>query len=115
MATPINSVPRPTRHPTDTLLDVARDLVVRDGARAVTVDRIIDSSGAPKGSIYHRFPRWTTCSRRCGYGRCGARKQRFWPNSRIWLIALTQRGIGSSEFTDIELVSDRCTARLDRQ
>jgi AcrR family transcriptional regulator len=48
-------VPRPTRHPTDTLLDVARDLVVRDGARAVTVDRIVEISGAPKGSIYHRF------------------------------------------------------------
>jgi AcrR family transcriptional regulator len=52
---PINSVPRPTCHPIDTLLDVARDLVVRDGARAVTVDRIIEISGAPKGSIYHRF------------------------------------------------------------
>jgi AcrR family transcriptional regulator len=48
-------VPRPTRHPTDALLDVARDLVVRDGARAVTVDRIVEISGAPKGSIYHRF------------------------------------------------------------
>jgi AcrR family transcriptional regulator len=48
-------VPRPTRHPPDTLLDVARDLVIRVGARAVTVDRIAEISGAPKGSIYHRF------------------------------------------------------------
>ena len=27
------------------------------------------------------FRRWTTCWLRCGYGRCGARKQRFWLNS----------------------------------
>ena len=37
------------------LLDVSRDLVLRDGARAVTVDRIVAASGAPKGSVYHRF------------------------------------------------------------
>src|ERR1700756_1570138 len=48
-------MPRPPRHPTEGLLDVARELVLRDGARAVTVDRIIEVSGAPKGSIYYRF------------------------------------------------------------
>ena len=26
-----------------------------DGARAVTIDRIVATSGAPKGSVYHRF------------------------------------------------------------
>ena len=36
-------------------MDVARDLVLRAGARAVTVDGIAATSGAPKGSIYHRF------------------------------------------------------------
>lgn len=36
-------------------MDVARDLVLRAGARAVTVDGIVAASGAPKGSIYHRF------------------------------------------------------------
>jgi AcrR family transcriptional regulator len=30
-------------------------LVLSDGARAVTVDRIVAVSGAPKGSVYHRF------------------------------------------------------------
>jgi AcrR family transcriptional regulator len=48
-------VPRPQRHPVDKILDVSRDLVLSDGARAVTVDRIVAVSGAPKGSVYHRF------------------------------------------------------------
>jgi AcrR family transcriptional regulator len=48
-------VPRPQRHPVDKILDVSRDLVLSDGARAVTVDRIVATSGAPKGSVYHRF------------------------------------------------------------
>jgi AcrR family transcriptional regulator len=50
-----NSVPRPERHPVDKLLDVSRDLVLSHGARGVTVDRIVAVSGAPKGSVYHRF------------------------------------------------------------
>jgi AcrR family transcriptional regulator len=37
------------------ILDVSRDLVLSGGARAVTVDRIVAASGAPKGSVYHRF------------------------------------------------------------
>ena len=37
------------------ILDASRDLVLRDGARGVTVDRIVTASGAPKGSVYHRF------------------------------------------------------------
>jgi AcrR family transcriptional regulator len=48
-------VPRPERHPVDGILDVSRDLVLRDGARSVTVDRIVAASGAPKGSVYYRF------------------------------------------------------------
>lgn len=48
-------MPRPERHSVDMILDVSRDLVLRDGARSVTVDRIITTSGAPKGSVYHRF------------------------------------------------------------
>lgn len=49
-------MPRPSLHSTDGLLDVARELVLRDGARFVKLDRIVAASGAPKGSIYHRFP-----------------------------------------------------------
>ena len=48
-------VPRPERHSVDMLLDVSRDLVLLEGARGVTVDRIVAASGAPKGSVYHRF------------------------------------------------------------
>jgi AcrR family transcriptional regulator len=49
-------VPRPALHSTDDLLDVTRELVLKDGARSVKLDRIVSASGAPKGSIYHRFP-----------------------------------------------------------
>jgi len=48
-------VPRPTRHSVDKILDVSRDIVFRDGARGVTIDRIVAASGVPKGSVYHRF------------------------------------------------------------
>jgi AcrR family transcriptional regulator len=48
-------VPRPERHSVDMILDVSRDLVLRDGARGVTIDRIVATSGAPKGSLYYRF------------------------------------------------------------
>jgi AcrR family transcriptional regulator len=48
-------VPRPERHSVDKILDVSRDLVLSGGARGVTVDRIVAASGAPKGSVYHRF------------------------------------------------------------
>ena len=48
-------MPRPERHPVDKILDVSRDLVLSEGARRVTVDRIVSVSGAPKGSVYHRF------------------------------------------------------------
>jgi AcrR family transcriptional regulator len=48
-------VPRPERHSVDMILDVSRDLVLREGARGVTIDRIVATSGAPKGSLYYRF------------------------------------------------------------
>lgn len=48
-------MPRPQLHPVDKILDVSRDLVLSEGARGVTVDRIVAVSGAPKGSVYHRF------------------------------------------------------------
>lgn len=37
------------------MLDAARQLVLDRGARAATVDGVVARSGAPKGSIYHRF------------------------------------------------------------
>jgi AcrR family transcriptional regulator len=48
-------VPRPERHSVEMILDASRDLVLHEGARGVTVDRIVAVSGAPKGSLYHRF------------------------------------------------------------
>jgi AcrR family transcriptional regulator len=47
-------VPRPQVHPTDTMLDAARDLLL-EGSRNATMEAIADASGAPTGSIYHRF------------------------------------------------------------
>ena len=46
---------RPQRHSTDAILDAARELVLDGGARAATMDGVVAASGAPKGSIYHRF------------------------------------------------------------
>jgi AcrR family transcriptional regulator len=48
-------MPRPEIHSTDNILDAARALVLERGARAATVNSIATASGAPKGSIYHRF------------------------------------------------------------
>jgi AcrR family transcriptional regulator len=49
------AMPRPQLHQTDTMLDAARELMLRDGSRAATVEAIAEVSGAPIGSIYHRF------------------------------------------------------------
>jgi len=45
----------PTKHPTDRILDAARALALTDGPRAVSVAAIADASGAPAGTLYHRF------------------------------------------------------------
>jgi len=42
-------------YPTETLLDAARSLVLEEGASAATVAAIAQATGAPTGSIYHRF------------------------------------------------------------
>jgi AcrR family transcriptional regulator len=48
-------VPRPELHPTDSILDAARGVVLDQGLGAATIAAIAESSGAPVGSIYHRF------------------------------------------------------------
>ena len=45
----------PTKHPTDRILDAARTLALTNGPRAVSVAAIADASGAPAGTLYHRF------------------------------------------------------------
>ena len=45
----------PRKHPTDRILDAARTLALTDGPRAVSVAAIADASGAPAGTLYHRF------------------------------------------------------------
>jgi AcrR family transcriptional regulator len=47
-------MPRPRLHSTDEILDAARTLVL-SGVRRATLAEIIAASGAPKGTIYHRF------------------------------------------------------------
>lgn len=46
---------RPQVHPTDTMLDAARELLLKEGSRSATIEAIAEVSGAPTGSIYHRF------------------------------------------------------------
>src|SRR5215204_7212566 len=48
-------MPRPQVHTTDAMLDAARDLLLGEGSRSATIEAIADASGAPTGSIYHRF------------------------------------------------------------
>jgi AcrR family transcriptional regulator len=45
----------PRKHDTDLILDAARALVLRDGPRAASVAAIARESGAPVGTLYHRF------------------------------------------------------------
>ena len=45
----------PRKHDTDVILDAARALVLDDGPRAASVAAIAKSSGAPAGTLYHRF------------------------------------------------------------
>jgi len=49
------SMPRPELHPSGQILDAAREVVTNRGARGVTLAAIAQDSGAPVGSIYHRF------------------------------------------------------------
>jgi AcrR family transcriptional regulator len=45
----------PRKHDTDRILDAARTLVLRDGPRSASVAAIAHESGAPVGTLYHRF------------------------------------------------------------
>lgn len=45
----------PRKHETDVILDAARALVLDGGPRAASVAAIAQSSGAPAGTLYHRF------------------------------------------------------------
>jgi AcrR family transcriptional regulator len=48
-------MPRPAIHDGDAVLDAARALVLDGGPRAASVAKIAKASGAPVGSLYHRF------------------------------------------------------------
>jgi AcrR family transcriptional regulator len=45
----------PRKHETDVILDTARTLVLTQGPRAAGVAAIAKASGAPTGTLYHRF------------------------------------------------------------
>lgn len=45
----------PRKHETDAILDAARALVLGEGPRAASVAAIAKVSGAPAGTLYHRF------------------------------------------------------------
>ena len=45
----------PRKHETDVILDATRALVLADGPRAASVAAIARASGAPAGTLYHRF------------------------------------------------------------
>ncbi|MBJ7330939.1 MAG: TetR/AcrR family transcriptional regulator [Solirubrobacteraceae bacterium] len=45
----------PRKHDTDTILDAARALALEHGPRGLGVAAIAEASGAPVGTLYHRF------------------------------------------------------------
>jgi len=45
----------PRKHQTDVILDATRALVLTEGPRAASVAAIAKASGAPAGTLYHRF------------------------------------------------------------
>ncbi len=45
----------PRKHETDVILDATRALVLAQGPRAASVAAIAKASGAPAGTLYHRF------------------------------------------------------------
>jgi AcrR family transcriptional regulator len=45
----------PRKHGTDVILDATRELVLAGGPRAASVAAIAKASGAPAGTLYHRF------------------------------------------------------------
>jgi AcrR family transcriptional regulator len=45
----------PRKHETDAILDATRTLILDDGPRAASVAAIAKASGAPAGTLYHRF------------------------------------------------------------
>jgi AcrR family transcriptional regulator len=47
---------RPARYDKDSLLDAAVALSAAGGPQAVTMAALIEATGAPSGSLYHRFP-----------------------------------------------------------
>jgi AcrR family transcriptional regulator len=49
-------MPRPRRYETDALLDAAARILAAEGPAAVTMSAVARVTGAPSGSMYHRFP-----------------------------------------------------------
>ncbi|HET6731089.1 TetR/AcrR family transcriptional regulator [Mycobacterium sp.] len=49
-------MPRPARYSVHELLDAAAALLAADGPAAVTMSAVARATGAPSGSMYHRFP-----------------------------------------------------------
>lgn len=47
---------RPVEHDPDGMLDAALVLLREGGPRAVTMTAVAEATGAPSGSVYHRFP-----------------------------------------------------------
>jgi AcrR family transcriptional regulator len=48
-------MPRPELHREQVIMDAARAVILERGARGATIGAIASASGAPTGSIYHRF------------------------------------------------------------
>jgi AcrR family transcriptional regulator len=50
-------MPQPVKYSTDVMLDAVRALVLEGGPAAASARAVCLATGAPSGSVYHRFPR----------------------------------------------------------
>ena len=85
-------MPRPRLHATEDLLDAATALAAEHGPSGVTVAGVAEATGAPSGTLYHRFG-----------NRAGLL-------ARVWLRAVTAFQAGYLAALDAEPVEEACVA-----
>ena len=85
-------MPRPRLHATADLLDAAATLAAEHGPAGVTVAGVAEASGAPSGTLYHRFG-----------NRAGLL-------ASVWLRAVTEFQAGYLEALEREPVEEACVA-----
>jgi AcrR family transcriptional regulator len=113
-------MPRPVLHAGDHVLDAARDLVLEGGPRAVGIRDISARSGAPSGSLYHRFGSrdallaraWLRAARRFQAGFVAALDAAAEPGDAVAAAARWSVGFARTQSADARLLLGHSRAAL---